>query len=207
VKPVWDESLVGPGLVVDDADWRGLERVGLDLSLMDLNGLNLARARLDALVAMGTLFDRCNLDDAVLRGARICDWSGDLIPPGDDSLGYSPKLSYDATLDPGDFHVQDDDDWHRWHRVAAIHACTMRRADLSRATLRDLHVFGTSLDGAILRDSDLYGAHLEYVTLIGADLSGADLCGAHLEDVDLTGATLPAASSMERCTFDRVKGI
>lgn len=193
---------------VEAADWGGLERVGLDLSLMVLRSLNLAGARLDGLVAMGTVFDRCNLDDAVLRGATIREWTGDPIAPGDDPMAAYPTLSDDATLDPGEFDIHESaDGWGYFIRKAAIHACTMRRADLSRATLAGLHVFGSALDGSLLVGADLRGAHLESVTMVGVDLTGADLGGARLEDVDLTGATLPPKATLEACRMERVRGI
>lgn len=196
---------------------------------MVLRGTYLTGARIEGLVADGTQLTACRLDDAVLCAARIGDWCGPLIPPGDDPLAGFPSLAADAELDHSDFDLRaaptspewrdasmDPDDldmanpedgWTQFFRQGFIYSCEMRRVDLSRATLRGLEVFGTCLDGAVLRQSDLRGAHLEHVTLVGADLSGADLRGARLVDVDMTGVTMPEASLLERCTFDRVKGV
>src|SRR5438105_406158 len=48
---------------------------------------------------------------------------------------------------------------------------------------------GSTLEGANLRDLNLWGADLRRANLRGADLSGAKLGGALLSGADLTGAS------------------
>ena len=75
-----------------------------------------------------------------------------------------------------------------------------KKADLSRADLREADLSGADLreadlSGADLREANLRGANLRWANLSGADLReanlrGANLCGADLRGVNLCGADL-----------------
>ena len=81
------------------------------------------------------------------------------------------------------------------HKAWIIEEDYGKRADLSRADLREANLSWADLRGADLSEADLRGADLSEADLRGAnlswaDLSGADLSGANLRGADLRGADL-----------------
>ena len=69
-----------------------------------------------------------------------------------------------------------------------VEVAVSRNANLFGADLRNANLFGADLRNADLRGADLCGADL-----FGADLRGADLRGADLRNADLRGADLRGA--------------
>ena len=67
-----------------------------------------------------------------------------------------------------------------------------KKADLSRADLRE-----ADLSGADLREANLSEADLRWANLSGADLREANLCGADLRRANLSGADLREANLRE----------
>jgi len=59
-------SSIGPGVLVSKADWRGLEKSQLDLSLMDFDQIDLRGSKLDGLVARGSSFYMCVFDGSLM---------------------------------------------------------------------------------------------------------------------------------------------
>jgi hypothetical protein len=92
-----DELLVGERVEVDDADWRGLEPLEVNLSLTNLCRIGLTGVGLDPLVAEETSTTQCRLDNAVARRLRLCDRSSGALPSSDGRFDTLPSLTADPT--------------------------------------------------------------------------------------------------------------
>ena len=83
------------------------------------------------------------------------------------------------------------------HKAWIIGEDYWKRADLSRADLREANLSGADLREADLREANLSGANLREANLSGANLSWADLSGANLREADLREADLRRADLRE----------
>lgn len=209
-------ELIGLGLEVSDADWRGHVAESLNLSLMVLHDVDLRGARLSNLLAEGTTLNGCNLDGADLRGCRMQLWTSDTAIE-EDPLSVFPTLAAGSTWDPSDFDYEQWDDGAfeglfaaRFKRQSAIFGSSFRGANLSAAQLHGIVLENTDVSGANLHGMNLSGSRIEDVSLRGANLVGACLEGVSMVRVDLSGADLSDADvtglTLEDVTLDGVTG-
>lgn len=170
-------------LELSDVDLRGI-----DLSRLRAEGLTLRDADLREARLVDCRWRNCLLVDVRLdRGAcqagtfRLCKMER-LRAPGASFTGTRiENTSAEGCLfDDADFAsaVLTDSSFAR---------CSLRNANLAGASAAGLDLRGADLRGAILTnmclvDVDLRGALLSRATLAGADLRGADLRGAELDD-------------------------
>ena len=91
------------------------------------------------------------------------------------------------------------EDCNGWEDMRAnLEGAVLRNANLYGANLRNAFLKGAYLEGANLRNAflkgaNLYGAFLKSAYLEGADLEGANLYGAYLYGADLESANLEGA--------------
>jgi uncharacterized protein YjbI with pentapeptide repeats len=95
--------------------------------------------------------------------------------------------------------VQDPSVWRIDLRGAVLRQANLDGIHLEAADLRDAHLEGANLAHAYLQGADLRGAHLEGAMLDRAELEGADLRGAHLEGADLSSVLLRRANLESAC--------
>ncbi|HEX6051064.1 MAG TPA: pentapeptide repeat-containing protein, partial [Gemmatimonadaceae bacterium] len=69
----------------------------------------------------------------------------------------------------------------------------LRRADLTRCNLSHADLTGAELNDACFMSANLAGARLAHASLVGASLTGVNLEGASLEGADLSLASLNGA--------------
>lgn len=209
-------ELIGMGLEVSDADWRGHEAESLNLSLMVLHGVDLRGVSLPSLLAEGTVFDCCNLDGANLSGAKIGLWTSDTAIE-EDPLSVFPTLAAGSTWDPSEFEYEQWDDGAfeglfaaRFKRQSLIFGSSFRGVDLSDAQLHGIVLEHSDVSGANLRGVNLADSSIKDVALRGVNLAGACLAGASLIRVNLSGANLAEADvtglTLEDVTLDGVVG-
>jgi len=90
------------------------------------------------------------------------------------------------------FIAQDCQGWENMN--ADLNGANLRQANLWRTDLRGADLRNAYLGGANLINADLNGANLNGANLSGADLSGANLRNAYLGDANLNGADLSGAN-------------
>ncbi|MCI4661362.1 MAG: pentapeptide repeat-containing protein [Neomegalonema sp.] len=129
-----------------NADLKGADFTGAQLSQTDLSGADLSGALLQ-----GAWLDQADLSGARLIGAQL-----------------SQARMSDARL-PAAQLDQADLSWSTLLR-ADLSGASLRAADLSGVDLTDAQLDGADLAGAVLREADFAQA-----SLVGANLSGADL--------------------------------
>ena len=78
----------------------------------------------------------------------------------------------------------------------------LRDADLQGADLRDANLWDADLQGADLRDANLQGANLQGAKLRDANLQGANLRDANLWDANLRDANLQGANLRDSNIID-----
>jgi uncharacterized protein YjbI with pentapeptide repeats len=213
---MFNPELIGLGLEVSDADWRGHVAESMDLSLMVLRDVDLRGARLSNLLAEGTTLNYCNLDGADLSGAKIGLWIGDTAIE-EDPYSVFPTLAAGSTWDPGDFDYEQWDEGafedlfaFRFKRQSKIIGSSFRGANLSNARLHGIVLEHTDVSGANLQGLNLSGTRIEHVALRGVNLVGACLVGVSMFRVDLSGADFDEADvtglTLEDVTLDGVTG-
>lgn len=172
----------------------------------DLTRAVLAYADLNGVDARGANLRHADLCNADLRGARF---DGATITGGDATLSDSAGAFFTgARLD--DARFQGMNKRHRgvvgidfagadMTRVTLKNSnlngstftnAILRRADLTRCNLAGADLSGAELTDACLASANLSGARLRYASLVGVVLTGANLEGASLEGADLTLANL-----------------
>jgi len=188
-------SSIGPGLLVSRADWRGLEKSQLDLSLMDFDQVDLRGSSLGQLVVRGSSFHACTFDGAIFRNAVITRWVGEMGIELSHPFENLPKLAEGGEWDPSEFELEDGDEEtygqlevHRWTRAAGLTGCSLRGVDAPRLTLEEAFIDECDFSGANLTGASLAGSRLSRVNFCGAVLSGIDFSSVNLEDVNFSGA-------------------
>ena len=144
---------------------------GLDLSGIQLNEASLWYTRLE-----GANLSGAQLERAILRGAHL--EGADLSGADADGIDLQGAHLEGANLSNAQLKKAE-------LLKANLGKAVMFKAQLDGAELEEAHLDWADLSGASLKKTLLMQAHLE-----GANLSGARLEGAFLEDADLTGARL-----------------
>lgn len=221
---MFSSAELGIGVEIFGVDWRGLREEDLNLSLMVFHEVNLSGAAAPNVVALGTGFDRCNLDGALLSGMLCFEWTSSTFI-NEDPHWYLPEFDQRSVWDPDSFElVQHElDDYHKdvigwgdafmgeWRRCASIFGSSLRGATIRYAQMSGILISLTDFAGAELSRARLVGTTLEDVSLRGANLSGANLSQAVLRRVDLSGADLTQANltdaTLEEVTLNGVVGM
>ena len=161
---------------------------GVDLSGLDLHGLNLAQADLAGADLRG-----CDLSDARLAEA---DLSGaDLTDAVLRGVWAEGATWTDARVVRADFRKSRRDLFYGTHLLGA----DFQGADLTDARLTGAHLWGARFNEANLTRADLRGARMNEQTV----LSGATLEGVLLDEVDWAEVS---AASDGRMTAGRPDG-
>lgn len=188
-------SSIGLGLEVSEADWRGLERSELDLSLMGFDRVDMRGSKLDRLMARGASFYLCTFDGSIFRNAVITRWVGEMGIELSNPFENFPKLEEGSEWDPSDFKLEEGDqetdgqlEVHRWTRAAGLTGCSLRGVDASGVNLEGTSIDECDFSGADLTGASLVGSRLSGVNFSGAILSGIDFSSVILEDVNFSGA-------------------
>lgn len=213
---------LGAGMELSDADWRGLSNENLDLSLMVLHRLDLRGSAFPNVLAVGTGFDCCNFDGALLSRMTLTDWTSSTFLD-EDPLEFLPRLDPRSEWDPGSFELirepldeYSEEIWgdafmSRWKRNANVFGSSFRGASLRFAGMSGISISQSDCSGADFSRANLSGTTLEDVSLKGANLLGANLSRSTFRRVELSGAELTGAIwehvTIEEVTFDGVVGL
>jgi hypothetical protein len=157
-----------------------LRLAGVDLSGLDLRGLNLAHADLAGADLRG-----CDLSDARLTEA---DLSGANLTDADLRGVYAEGATFvDAVLVRADFRKSDRDLFYGTHLAGA----DFQGADLTDARLDGVQLWGARFGEANLARANLRGARMNEQTV----LAGARLLPGQLEDVEWAETRVDAPAS------------
>jgi uncharacterized protein YjbI with pentapeptide repeats len=146
--------------------WRRVNSQRIDLVGVQLRGISLKRALLNAMN-----LSECDLKGADLKRAYLCNSS--LVGANLEETDLDR-----ASLMGADF------------RTANLTNASLKWACLSGADFRQANLTGADLTGADLTDADLTGADLTGANLLGADLTGALLVGIQARSTNFQGAIL-----------------
>ncbi|MDJ0685364.1 MAG: pentapeptide repeat-containing protein [Alphaproteobacteria bacterium] len=172
----------------------GMSLAGVDLSLLNLEGVDLRNAKLANANLSLTSLNGANLSGATLTEANLRDASlnGADLNSADLSAANlrSAKLN-NANLASADLPKAD---LRAAHLIRAnLHGATLFGADLRAAELSKANLLFADLAGADLRAAVLRKANLAFADLVDADLRASDLTDAEILSADLTRADLSGA--------------
>ena len=179
--------LIGPGVILANANLANL-----NLDNLDLNGDSLAGADLDGTSLAADNLQNGSLANATLTNANLAgaNLAGVDIAGADfTGAGLSQVSSGGLTGQP--LHLPAN-----WYVVGPDGYLVGPGADLYGANLTEV-----SMAGADLVDANLSGAGLTFANLKGADLQDADLAGADIGSTSLDGANL-AGAAMQKAAID-----
>ena len=171
-----------------------------NLSGLDLNRVNLSKAKLDSANLSGTDLSEANLSDAILWDANLSDvrlvyanLSGAILS----DANLSNAILWDANLSGTDLSEANLSGARFWD--ANLSGVRLLDSNLSYAKLSDANLSDAILDRAnlsnvILDRANFSGARLDSVNLSGADLS---------QVINLTNKQIKSACNWEKAYFAR----
>ncbi len=189
-----NDYIVGPDVVLANADLSGTNLSGLALTDVDLTNANLTDAQVGGVSFTGTDLSTSTLDG--VSGQLAAGPSQ--LPPGYVVVnGYIVGPNVDlsgadlagATLAGLDLSGAD-------LTGAILTTADLGGANLSAATLSLADLTGANLLGAILTNATLTNVVFDGADLTGLDLSGQDLSGTSLAGAILTNADLSSSISL-----------
>lgn len=200
------------GLDLSHLDLSGVNFAGADLRRVklvgsNLTGANLSGARMNLAWIMGADFTRANLSNAVLETLVV---SAGLETKPDEAARF-----VEANLSGAHIMARFAlDDMHGANFSHAMMAADMRnqsmgliRTDFSGANLVGANFTGAHCAYASFRFARLAGANFSGASLLHTDFSGADLKGANLTGADATGADFGGADLNGATGLNSVKGL
>jgi uncharacterized protein YjbI with pentapeptide repeats len=209
-----------PGERVDFSD--------LNLTLIDLSGLNFKKAILTGADLYGADVSHANLSGADLSAARLdrmtiigADFSGaDLT----DATMLRPTAFTDTRFDRSEAPVFNGAKLVRTRIFGRLDGALFQKADLTQADFSPLSsgsntiavlpfnkLSGANFAGAVMHGVNLQQGKLEFANFRDADLRDADLRAADLTGADFTGADLSGANFagaiVDRARLSGAKGL
>ncbi len=168
----------------------GEDLCGIDLSDLDLKGINFSRANFSGVILKNANFGGANLTNAILTDADLAhaDLTSAILTGADLSgANLTNTILKGAELTSTDL------------KNTILAGADASGANLTSANLTKTNLTDADLTSGILAGADLTGVTLTNVILKGADLSyaslkGLDLSGVNLADANLSGAILAEAS-------------
>jgi quinoprotein dehydrogenase-associated probable ABC transporter substrate-binding protein len=171
------------------ASFYAMNLSGLDLSGIDFKRANLAAAVLNGADLSGANLSRCNLTVSFAEGANLAraDLRGAVM--------FSMQLQGANLKGANLSQARLIGDLRRANLEQAVLAKTDGAADMKNQSmgLMRANIVSASLKGADLRGADFSRADFSFSDLSGANLSGARLAGAEFSATSLKGASLAGA--------------
>ncbi|GAA2654148.1 hypothetical protein GCM10010425_80420 [Streptomyces spororaveus] len=158
-------------------NFRYADLGGSDLSGVLLSNFDFHHAILAAVNWENSHLAKCDLSEAILRGANLANVNFYYSNLSHADLGHADlsgaAIRHDTTFSNADFSAAD-----------------LTNADLNHGILTGVKLAKANLTHTNLSGADLRGADLRDVDFSTADLRGADLRGAKLSGADLEGSKM-----------------
>lgn len=157
-------------------NWRKTNRdIVPDLSLTELQGLNLSFAKLNSCILVEANLTNTNLTNANLFRANLN--RANLTNVNLNFANLTSTFLKDATLNKANL------------TKAKLFGVKLNRANLTRANLTSVFADGANLNGAIFNNANLSGTNLKRVMALATNFEGATLTGACIEDWNINSQT------------------